>query len=218
MNIKENNFFMVKNSVIDNNEIFDNAREMLLYIVLTRYCNNDEKGYPSLNFLAKKCFCSKSTLIKTIKELQKKGLIDIKKRYDEATRQFSSNLYTVNEIMERKEEIYAQKLKKLKDMIIKATNSNEIDLVFQPHYYPMDKIDLIIQKIQDSDYLSGRKSIRPTLTIFIRPYKIREIMAGVYDDFKSNKKRSDNYATSNTNNFYAPEGNDMIESLLNIKV
>lgn len=93
-------YFKVENAVIDNSETFDNIYESHLFIVLSRFCNNNNIAFPSYNSLAELCYCSRSTIIKTMKNLEKKGLINKllrnKKIKDKTV--YESNLYTINNI------------------------------------------------------------------------------------------------------------------------
>lgn len=91
-------YFKVENEVIDNTEIFSNIYESHLFIVLSRYCNNNNVAFPSYNTLAKLCYCSRSTIIRAMKSLESKGLINkvIRIRNDENT--YESNLYTINNL------------------------------------------------------------------------------------------------------------------------
>lgn len=93
-------YFKVENEVIDNPEVFDTDREFILFIVLSRYCNNNQIAYPSLETLAKKSRCTKRNLIKALNGLVEKGLVKKVKRYDEETKTYQSNLYAVQTLKE----------------------------------------------------------------------------------------------------------------------
>lgn len=93
-------YFKVENEVIDNPEVFDTDREFILFIVLSRYCNNNQVAYPSLETLAKKSRCTKRNLIKALNGLVAKGLVKKVKRYDEETKTYQSNLYAIQNLKE----------------------------------------------------------------------------------------------------------------------
>lgn len=103
-------YFKVENEVIDNPEVFDTDREFILFIVLSRYCNNNQVAYPSLETLAKKSRCTKRNLIKALNGLVEKGLVKKVQRYDEETKTYQSNLYAVQTL---KEYIVKDKIKEV---------------------------------------------------------------------------------------------------------
>lgn len=83
-------FTMIKNAIIDSEEIL-NEHEKMLYIVLLRYGN---KAFPSLSTLSKKCGFSKSTAQRSIDALIEKGLLKKKNRVSKKTGN-TSNVYTL---------------------------------------------------------------------------------------------------------------------------
>ncbi|MGL4393215.1 MAG: helix-turn-helix domain-containing protein [Fusobacteriaceae bacterium] len=86
-------YFKVENAVIDD-EIFDSATEGFVFVVLSRYCNNNKYAYPSLNTLLKKCKISKPTLLQNINSLIAKGLLKKETRTG-LNGSNESNLYSV---------------------------------------------------------------------------------------------------------------------------
>lgn len=117
-------YFKVENAVIDNPDIFSNIYESHLFVVLSRYCNNGGVAFPSYSTLAKLCYCSKSTVIRCIKSLEDKKLINkvvrTKKINDKKIN--DTNVYTVNNLkkyivedncseIKRNEEIVSEKYK-----------------------------------------------------------------------------------------------------------
>lgn len=78
----------------------------------------------------------------------------------------------------------------LKDIIIQATGENQqtVDMVFKPVLY-REIIKPLLAKIKASKFLMGEKSIKPKLYTFIRQDRVNEILAGMYDDFKTEKTK-----------------------------
>lgn len=83
-------FTMIKNTVIDSENIL-NEHEKLLYIVLLRY---GTKAFPSLATLSKKCGFSKRTVQRTIDTLIEKGLLKKKNQISKKNGN-TSNIYTL---------------------------------------------------------------------------------------------------------------------------
>ncbi len=92
-------YFKVENEVVDNCTVFSSPHEKLLHMVLARFCNNNKVAFPSYSTLSELCICSKSTIIRTMNSLEKKGLINKIRRVGK-TEINDTNLYTLNNINE----------------------------------------------------------------------------------------------------------------------
>ena len=80
------------------------AQAVRVYAVLCRYADKDDGTcFPSIRTLAERIHLSESTIKRAIKELKTIGAIKSQKRFDKATGEQTSNLYTV---MRSKELIY----------------------------------------------------------------------------------------------------------------
>lgn len=88
-------FFQVDNRLIDDCNL-DSASK-LIYIALCRYSNNGSKAFPSLQKIADVCSVSKSTVIRRIDELEKKGYI-IKEKRTTTSGADTSNVYKILDI------------------------------------------------------------------------------------------------------------------------
>ena len=80
------------------------AQAVRIYAVLCRYADKDDGTcFPSIRTLAERINVSESTIKRGLKELKAIGAIKSQKRFDKATGEQTSNLYTV---MRSKEAIY----------------------------------------------------------------------------------------------------------------
>ena len=80
------------------------AQAVRVYAVLCRYADKDDGTcFPSIRTLAERINVSESTIKRGLKELKAIGAIKSQKRFDKATGEQTSNLYTV---MRSKEAIY----------------------------------------------------------------------------------------------------------------
>lgn len=80
------------------------AQAVRVYAVLCRYADKDDGTcFPSIRTLAERIHVSESTIKRALKELKAIGAIKSQKRFDKATGEQTSNLYTV---MRSKEAIY----------------------------------------------------------------------------------------------------------------
>ena len=80
------------------------AQAVRVYAVLCRYADKDDGTcFPSIKTLAERIHVSESTIKRALKELKAIGAIKSQKRFDKATGEQTSNLYTV---MRSKEAIY----------------------------------------------------------------------------------------------------------------
>lgn len=90
-------FVMVPNDVIDEDTVFSDATEKMIYLVLKRHANLEgEQAYPSMATIAKKALCSESTAKRKVKELIRKGIITKENRYLEMGGK-TSNMYTITD-------------------------------------------------------------------------------------------------------------------------
>lgn len=106
--IRNKGWFWVENSLIDRDDL--NPYEKLLYMTLARYCDNNGKCFPAIETLMKATgINSKATIVKYLKNLEKKELIfvvrcsgksntyylkNVEKKEDN---QFNSNTSSLNE-------------------------------------------------------------------------------------------------------------------------
>jgi GntR family transcriptional regulator len=80
------------------------AQAVRVYAVLCRYADKDDGTcFPSIRTLSERIHVSESTIKRALKELKAIGAIKSQKRFDKATGEQTSNLYTV---MRSKELIY----------------------------------------------------------------------------------------------------------------
>lgn len=110
-------YFKVENAVIDgymeydeetgkevHKDYFSNTHEKLVFIVLSRYANNNEGiAFPSISTIATNAICGATKVRECIKSLVKKGFIK-KVTRQKANKDNDSNLYSVKniEILEKK--------------------------------------------------------------------------------------------------------------------
>lgn len=110
-------YFKVENSVIDGymeydaelkrdapKDYFSNIYEKMVFIVLSRYANNNDGiAFPSISTIARNALCGATKVRECIKSLEKKGFIK-KVTRPKTNKDNDSNLYSVKniEILEKK--------------------------------------------------------------------------------------------------------------------
>ncbi len=88
------NFFIVDNGIFDKRLDLE-PLDKLVYICLLRYAdNNSREAFPGQERIANDIGIKRNRVIKAIKVLNEKGLIEVKKRFDKTGSQ-KSNLYIV---------------------------------------------------------------------------------------------------------------------------
>ena len=88
---RQTNWFWVDNALVDRRDL--NLYEKMLYICLARHAGNDEYAFPKLSTLCNELGVKDTrTIVKYIKSLEEKGLIEVEKRKG------SSNLYYLNNV------------------------------------------------------------------------------------------------------------------------
>lgn len=92
--------------------------------------------------------------------------------------------------LEKKSIEFKNNILELRDIIINSTGENPqtVDMVFKPVMY-REIIKPLLAKIKTSKFLMGEKGIKPKLYTFIRQDGINGILAGLYDDFKTEKTK-----------------------------
>lgn len=128
-------YFKVENAVIDgymeydeetgkevHKDYFSNIYEKMVFIVLSRYANNNDGiAFPSISTIAKNAGCGPTKARECIKSLEKKGFIKkITRR--KANKDNDSNLYSVKNI----EQIEVLKKKPLKEDVSIPTSPHEV--------------------------------------------------------------------------------------------
>lgn len=91
-------FVMVYHDCLESS-LFDNPYQIVLYITLKKFADNNNQCFPSLKKLASAAKMSKRKVQDTLKELQQKHLISIENRL-KADGSKSSNLYIIHDFKE----------------------------------------------------------------------------------------------------------------------
>ncbi|MCD7980613.1 MAG: helix-turn-helix domain-containing protein [Fusobacterium sp.] len=128
-------YFKVENSVIDGymeydeelkrdtpKDYFSNIYEKMVFIVLSRYANNNDGiAFPSISTIARNALCGVTKVRECIKSLEKKGFIK-KVTRPKTNKDNDSNLYSVKNI----EKIEILKKKPLKEDFSVPTSPHEV--------------------------------------------------------------------------------------------
>lgn len=128
-------YFKVENAVIDGymeydtelkrdapKDYFSNIYEKMVFIVLSRYANNNGGiAFPSISTIARNALCGATKVRECIKSLEKKGFIK-KVTRPKTNKDNDSNLYSVKNI----EQIEVLKKKPLKEDVSIPTSPHEV--------------------------------------------------------------------------------------------
>ncbi|WP_270851471.1 helix-turn-helix domain-containing protein [Fusobacterium varium] len=128
-------YFKVENSVIDgymeydeetgkevHKDYFSNIHEKMVFIVLSRYANNNGGiAFPSISTIARNALCGATKVRECIKSLEKKGFIK-KVTRPKTNKDNDSNLYSVKNI----EQIEVLKKRSLKEDVSIPTSPHEV--------------------------------------------------------------------------------------------
>lgn len=94
--IRNRNWFWIENELIDRRDL--SAMEKFLYMTLARFADGENKCFPSLELLSEIMGKDKRTIMRYIKKLIEKGLIEKQKRFNK------SNIYFLKNVNEKKVE------------------------------------------------------------------------------------------------------------------
>lgn len=128
-------YFKVENAVIDGymeydtelkrdapKDYFSNIYEKMVFIVLSRYANNNDGiAFPSISTIARNALCGATKVRECIKSLEKKGFIK-KVTRPKTNKDNDSNLYSVKNI----EQIEVLKKRSLKEDVSIPTSPHEV--------------------------------------------------------------------------------------------
>ncbi|MCJ7666531.1 MAG: helix-turn-helix domain-containing protein, partial [Actinobacteria bacterium] len=87
------NWFYLENDLLDRQDL--TIYEKMIYIVIARYVNKEDKAFPSVPTIAKKGSMSERQVQIIINSLVKKGLIKKEPRINKYNKSKTSNLYTL---------------------------------------------------------------------------------------------------------------------------
>ncbi len=87
------NWFYLENDLLDRQDL--NIYEKMIYIVIARYVDKEDKAFPSVPTIAKKGSMSERQVQMIINSLVKKGLIKKEPRINKYNKSKTSNLYTL---------------------------------------------------------------------------------------------------------------------------
>ena len=94
------NWFYLENDLLDRQDL--NIYEKMIYIVIARYVNKEDKAFPSVPTIAKKGSMSERQVQTIINSLVKKGLIKKEPRINKDNKAKTSNLYTLLSVKRNK--------------------------------------------------------------------------------------------------------------------
>jgi len=87
------NWFYLENDLLDREDL--SIYEKMIYIVVARYVNKENKAFPSVSTIAKKGSMSRRQVQMIINSLIKKGVIKKESRISKYNKSKTSNLYTL---------------------------------------------------------------------------------------------------------------------------
>ena len=94
------NWFYLENDLLDRQDL--NIYEKMIYIVIARYVDKEDKAFPSVPTIAKKSSMSERQVQTIINSLVKKGLIKREPRINKYNKSKTSNLYTLLSVKRNK--------------------------------------------------------------------------------------------------------------------
>src|SRR4030043_1602975 len=87
------NWFYLENDLLDRQDL--TIYEKMIYIVIARYVDKEDKAFPSVPTIAKKGSMSERQVQMIINSLVKRGLIKRESRIKKYNKSKTSNLYTL---------------------------------------------------------------------------------------------------------------------------
>ena len=88
--IRQRGWFWIENELIDRTDL--SFEEKAMYMILARFTDKDGKCFPSIEKLAESIGKDKRTVIRYIKKLEEKGLIEKKRRFNQTNVYYLKNV------------------------------------------------------------------------------------------------------------------------------
>ena len=88
--IRQRGWFWIENKLIDRTDL--SFEEKAMYMILARFTDKDGKCFPSIEKLAESIGKDKRTVIRYIKKLEEKGLIEKKRRFNQTNVYYLKNV------------------------------------------------------------------------------------------------------------------------------
>ena len=87
--IRKRGWFWIENELIDRTDLSFEVKSM--YMILARFADNEGKCFPSIEKLAEIIGKDKRTVIRYIKKLEEKGLIEKRRRFNQTNIYYLKN-------------------------------------------------------------------------------------------------------------------------------
>ena len=94
------NWFYLKNDLLDRKDL--NIYEKMIYIIIARFVDKEDKAFPSVGSIAKKGSMSERQVQTIINSLVKKSLLKKESRINKDNKSKTSNLYTLLSVKSNK--------------------------------------------------------------------------------------------------------------------
>jgi hypothetical protein len=94
------NWFYLKNDLLDRQDL--NIYEKMIYIIIARFVDKEDKAFPSVGSIAKKGSMSERQVQTIINSLVKKSLLKKESRINKDNKSKTSNLYTLLSVKSNK--------------------------------------------------------------------------------------------------------------------
>ena len=88
--IRQRGWFWIENELIDRTDL--SFEEKAMYMILARFTDKDGKCFPSIEKLSESIGKNKRTVIRYIKKLEEKGLIEKKRRFNQTNVYYLKNV------------------------------------------------------------------------------------------------------------------------------
>jgi ssDNA-binding Zn-finger/Zn-ribbon topoisomerase 1 len=173
------NWFYLENDLLDRQDL--NIYEKMIYIVIARYVDKEDKAFPSVPTIAKKGSMSERQVQTIINSLVKKGLIKKELRINKYNKSKTSNLYTllsvkknqpdkdnnkevVNDMHHPGEHLAPPLVKDMhpNNTVVKNTNLNNVNRSGREDYVE-NSVDMLEENEDKEDINEIRRKIKESL-------------------------------------------------------
>lgn len=134
--IRQRGWFWIENELIDRTDL--SFEEKAMYMILARFTDKDGKCFPSIEKLAESIGKDKRTVIRYIKKLEKKELIEKKRRFNQTNVYYLKNVAFDSDKNDNDKNDSDKDVTSLGDTGVTSDSDKNVNLTIPIEQYPIN--------------------------------------------------------------------------------
>ena len=134
--IRQRGWFWIENELIDRTDL--SFEEKAMYMILARFTDKDGKCFPSIEKLSESIGKNKRTVIRYIKKLEEKGLIEKKRRFNQTNVYYLKNVALNSDKLDNDKNDSDNNVTSLDDTDVTSNSDKNDTLTIPIEQYPIN--------------------------------------------------------------------------------